>query len=89
MLISLIYVINDQGFEDFDPIVCFPQRRDIRVLSDAPKNEPLETVAVGWAASVVIPEEEYLVAFKHSDTEFKVVHYLSGNKEHQVYVVEA
>jgi len=81
--------ICTQGFHGFQPTVCFPERRDIRALAGVPESEAHEPIALRWAADLATSEEEYLVAFKHSATEFKVVRFLSGNQEHQVYAVEA
>ena len=82
-------VIREQGFRGFQPTVCFPERRDIRALAGVPENEAHEPIGLRWAAGLAKPEEEYLVAFKHSATEFKVVRFMSGTQEHQVYVAEA
>lgn len=81
-------VIREQGFHLFQPTVCFPKRKSIRALTGVPNSEAQESIALRWAAGLAESEEEYLVAFKHSATEFKVVHLLSGNEVHQVYAVE-
>jgi len=78
-------VIREQGIGGFQPTVCFPERRDIRALSGVPEDEAHEPIALRWAASLANPGEGYLVAFKHSETQFKVVHCVSGRQEHQVF----
>lgn len=78
-------VIREQGIGGFQPTVCFPERRDIRALSGVPEDEAHEPIALRWAASLANPGEAYLVAFKHSETQFKVVHCVLGNQEHQVF----
>jgi hypothetical protein len=82
-------VIRNQGFDGFQPTVCFPEREEVRALAGVPEDEAHEPIALRWAAELAKPDEEYLVAFKHSAVEFKVVRFLPGNQEHQVYAVEA
>ena len=82
-------VIREQGFDGFQPTVCFPERGDIRALAGVPEDEVHEPIALRWAAGLASSEEEYLVAFRHSDTEFKVVRVLAGNQEHQIYAAKA
>ncbi len=82
-------VIQDQGFDGFQPTVCFPERKDIRALAGVPADEAHETIALDWAANLAEPGEEFLVAFKHSATEFKVVQSLNGARQHQVYAAES
>ena len=82
-------VIHDQGFDGFQPTVCFPERKDIRALAGVPADEAHEPIALDWAVNLAKPGEEFLVAFKHSATEFKVVQFLNGSRQHQVYVAEA
>jgi hypothetical protein len=78
-------VIRDQGFEDFLPVACFPERREIRTLADAPANQSIETIAVEWAMSIANPNEEFLVAFKHSASEFRIVRLVGTARESQLF----
>lgn len=78
-------VIDRQGFDGFQPTVCFPARKDVRALAGVPDDEPHEPIALRWAAGLAEPGEEYLLAFRHSDTEFKVVHAVAGRLKHRVY----
>jgi hypothetical protein len=82
-------VIGEQGFEEFQPTVCFPDRKDIRALAGVPENEGHEPLALRWAAGLAVHGEEYLVAFKHSATQFKVVRFYRGGLEQQVHAAEA
>ena len=82
-------VILDCGLEEFQPTVCFPERKDVKSLAGVPRDEEHEPIALRWAASSAQPEEEYLVAFKCSRIEFKVVRFERGIREHKVYEVEA
>lgn len=81
-------VIHEDGFEGFQPTVCFPNRRDIRVLSGVPEDEAHESIALRWAVQLAAPGEEFLVAFKCSATEFKVIHSRNDNQQCQVYAAE-
>lgn len=81
-------VIGNQGFDGFQPTVCFPERRDIVTLADVPEDEAHEPIALRWAAGLAEPDEEYLVAFRHSPTEFKVVRVCSGGTECQIHIAE-
>jgi hypothetical protein len=82
-------IIRANGFEEFQPTVCLPARRDVRSLAGVPEDESHELIALRWAAGIAEPDEEYLVAFRHSPTEFKVVHFVPGGQVHQVYVADA
>lgn len=61
----------------------------MRSLSGAQQNEDHESIALRWAANKAQPEEEYLVAFMCSPTQFKVVRFERGNREQQIYTAEA
>lgn len=79
-------VIANQGFDDFLPVACFPERREIRALDGLPSSEDLEEAVLRWAASQTKKvSEEYLVAFKCSISQFKVIRISAGNREHQVF----
>lgn len=82
-------VIRESGFDEFQPTVCFPDRKDVRALAGVPGDEEHESIALRWAAGIAGPEEEYLVAFKCTSTEFKVVRFQHGIFESQVYAAEA
>lgn len=82
-------VILNQGFDEFQPTVCFPERKEIRALSGVPADEAHEPIALDWAANLANLGEEFLVAFKHSATEFKVVQFINDTRQHQVYAAES
>ena len=81
-------VILNQGFDEFLPVACFPERREIRALADIPENENVESVAIEWGRSIAKPEEEFLIAFKYSPTEFKIVRVAGSDLEHEVFLVQ-
>jgi len=77
----------EEGFAEFQPTVCFPERQEIRALSAVPLNEQHEPIALSWAANLARQGEEYLIAFRHSATEFKLVRMADGATEHQIYAL--
>jgi len=81
-------VIRTQGFAEFLPVACYPERRDIRTLAGAPSGSGLEAIATKWATGLATPGEEFLVAFKFSSTEFKVIRFADGHNEHQIFAAE-
>lgn len=79
-------VIRNQGFDDFAPVACFPERREIRALAGVPE-EDIEAVAVTWGRSLAKPGEELLLAFKYSPTEFKIIRIEGADVEQEVFLV--
>jgi len=82
-------VISKQGFENFQPTVCFPERRQIRALAGVPDTESQETATRRWAAKLANASEEYLIAYKCSSTEFAVVHFSPTGEDIQIYTASA
>jgi hypothetical protein len=78
-------MIADDGFEEHLPTACYPERRVLRVLEDAPELIDLEPIALDWALDAAEGDEEMLVAFKVSPTHFKVVRRAAGHVEHRIY----
>jgi hypothetical protein len=78
-------IIRDNGFDDFIPVACLPGRREIRGLDGLPDDVDVET----WAASLADETEEFLVAFKFTDSQFKVFRRLNGAMESAIFMVEA
>ena len=66
-------VIARDGFEGYLPTALYPSRKHIVVLEGIPEVENVETVALEWALSNAVGDEEFLVAFKVSPTHFKVI----------------
>ena len=81
-------IIQSQGLAEFAPTVCFPERRDVRTLVGIPFDEDHASIATKWAADLAKANEEYLVAFKHSASQFKILRCIAGQCEHHVYPVE-
>jgi hypothetical protein len=72
-------VIANEGFDDFVPVACYPQRSEIRALTDLPDDNNLETEILNWAAQHATKGEEYLVAYKSGASEFTIIKQ-KGNK---------
>ena len=82
-------VIADEGFDEHLPTACYPQRRVVRVLEDAPDALDFESVALDWALAAAEGDEEVLVVFKINPTHFKVIRHAAGQAEDCVYPAEA
>jgi hypothetical protein len=80
-------VIAQDGFDDYLPTALYPERKHIVVLEGAPEDVDLEPIATRWAAKGAIAGEEYLVAFKVSPNQFKIVRRFSGGQEEGVFDV--
>jgi hypothetical protein len=80
-------VIARDGFDDYLPTALYPERDHMVVLEGVPGDVDLEPIATGWAADGAIGDEEYLVAFKVSPTQFKVIRRYSGGMEQGVFGV--
>jgi len=78
-------VIADEGFDEHLPTACYPQRRVVRVLEDAPDAVDVESVALDWALAAAEGDEEVLVVFKIDSAHFKVIKRAAGRSEHGVY----
>jgi hypothetical protein len=81
-------VIASDGFERYFPTACYPERRVLRVLEDAPDTEELETIAREWALSFMEGDEEMLVAFKVDSSHFKIVRRTAELSEERVYSID-
>jgi hypothetical protein len=80
-------LIASDGFDRYLPTACYPERRVLRVLEDAPNTERLETIALEWALSRQEGDEEVLVAFKVDASHFKVIRRAAGLAEECVYAI--
>jgi hypothetical protein len=80
-------VIASDGFDSYLPTACYPERRVLRVLEDAPDSEGLEAIVLEWALSRLEGDEEVLVAFKVAPAHFKVVRRAAGLTEECVYSI--
>lgn len=81
-------IIGEQGFDDFVPVACLPERREIRALTDIEPGEETETAVVEWARSLTESKEELMVAFKFSKSQFKVIRIKGADEESAVYEVQ-
>lgn len=68
-------IIEKEGFSDFQPTACYPTRREVKTLAGLPDDIDPENPVIGWAAESADSEEEFLVAFKISNTVFRVIRY--------------
>ena len=47
-------VIAKNGFEDFLPTACFPERRELRTLAGLPHGEDTEKRGLEWAEDLAV-----------------------------------
>ena len=81
-------VIAAEGFEDYAPTACFPERECIAVMQGVPADEDVESFCVPWALnSLERPDEEVLVAFKTDAKHFKVVRHRGKESDSSVFDV--
>ncbi len=81
-------VIARDGFDGFQPTACIPSRKELAVLAGVPPSVDIEAAATSWAVKKAGPNEEVLVAFPISSTQFKIVRIAGSDREQGTYVVE-
>jgi hypothetical protein len=79
-------VITENGFDDFQPTACFPERRELRTLAGFPDDEEPEQPVLEWAGELA-EGEEFLIAFKVDESHFKVVRRLGNETTSETFVV--
>ncbi|MHB8707188.1 MAG: hypothetical protein ACYC77_11855 [Coriobacteriia bacterium] len=65
-------VIARDGFDDYLPTVCLPERRHIAVIEGIPADVDTEVAVLEWCGSNAAGEE-CLAAFKVDALNFKVI----------------
>ena len=81
-------VIAKEGFENFQPTACYPERRVVKSLAGLPEDIDSEEAALDWAFQGSVNDEEFLVAFKISDDSFRVVRWFDTAFQHADYLIE-
>jgi hypothetical protein len=79
-------VIDEQGFDEFQPTVTYPGRCHIKGGAGFPSDVP-EAHILRWAAENARDGEEMLVAFKIDQTHFKIVRQVASYSEDEIYAV--
>ena len=84
-------VIAEDGFGDYLPTLVVEKRKAIHVsvLGDAPDDGDVEPLAKEWALNVTKRKQDYLLAFKVDDGDFKVVARTGGSTTERTVAVEA
>ncbi len=80
-------VIARDGFDGHLPTACFPARKHISVLEAVPSGGGIEQISINWAKGKAQDGEEFLVAFRVSDTEYKIVRQHKGEITHATFSV--
>ena len=78
-------IIAQDGFENHLPTALYPKRRHVAVLEGPPETVNVEAVALHWARQAAQSDEEFLVAFKIDEANFKVIHCNGPNCEQAVF----
>ena len=81
-------IIRDQGIADFLPVACYPDRQEIRGLAEVHELGDIQTIVLDWARELARPDEEFLVAFKHSPLQFKIVRVIAGDMKSEIFNIE-
>jgi hypothetical protein len=80
-------VIASDGFDDFLPTACYPERREFTVFEGLPPDVEVEPAVLEWAAKRAKRGELYLVAFKSGPSRFTVVQVQASKRESAVFDV--
>lgn len=81
--------IEEDGIEDFLPVLLFPDREAVHVLGYASSSINHEPEALAWVDQAVTANENYLLAYKIDEQRFKVVACINGNREERLCSVSA
>lgn len=68
-----LQIIQRNGLDDYLPTACFWEQKKLLVLEEIPAGMDTEVAARSWAQSIARPGESYFLAYRHSNTAFKVL----------------
>jgi hypothetical protein len=66
------HVIAQDGFDEFMPTACYPERPEIRALTGLPDDVEPAPAVLKWALGHAKRNEEVLIAFKSGRSEFTI-----------------
>ena len=66
-------IIDRDGFDEYLPTACYPDRSLVCVLVGVPAGADVEEVAMSWAKAGAEEHERYFVAYKMGDRHFSLV----------------
>ncbi len=78
-------IVGRDGFDDFAPTACFPERQEVRVLDGLPEGVDVEEAARSWALENANSNEEVLIAFRVDPERFKIIRRAAGCFENKIY----
>jgi hypothetical protein len=78
-------IIAGHGFEDYLPTLLLPDEGNVVVMESDFEMSDHEPQARAWLAERVAPGQNFLAAFKVSETQFKVVGVMAGTAIERVY----
>jgi hypothetical protein len=80
-------VIAAEGFVDFLPTACYPDRGEVVALQGLPPDVEPESAVLRWAAKRAKAGELHLVAFRSGPAQFTVVRVQGPERESDVFAV--
>ncbi len=80
-------VIASDGFDEFLPTACYPERREVAALQGLPPDIEPEQAVLKWATKKAKRGELYLVAFKSGPSQFTVVRIQGADRSSAVFAV--
>ena len=78
-------IIARDGLDGFVPTLCLPDRRDVRVLVGIPADADVETESMKWAEQIADDGEEFLLALRVSDCEFRITRISTDGVESETF----
>jgi len=82
-------IIRKDGFDDFLPTLCLPERQHIAVLEGVPeeKQQEIRSVSLAWARDKATGQEEFLIAFREDEESFRIIRSFRGEISERVFPV--
>jgi hypothetical protein len=78
-------VVAHEGLDNYQPTVCFPARREIRVMTGLPADCDIEATLLSWATRTVQHLEEFVIAFRLDAERLKIVRRVGPYEEGDIY----
>lgn len=80
-------VLRSTPFEEYQPTLCLPERKNILTLSGIPKEkeDQIREISLSWANQKAKAEEEYLIAYREGAKHFRIIRRFHGKFEEALY----
>jgi hypothetical protein len=82
-------IIEQEGFKDYLPTLCFPGRQHIMVLEGISddKQSDVRRIAFEWALDKAQGDEEFLLAYKEDADHFRIIRRCAGHFADKLFQV--